>query len=540
MASFSAFDTDGNEYMSYDGSGRVTPDSSSLVKFKTQDQRDARMFWTKFTGKKAYEGFSMQYFFQKWSYETGHGWLWQIPDLSETMDEFRHIFFVKYTPNLGDDTELEISSRFQNHSIDWNWRVYPDNAFASFGDPYAFHDGGWEYLNTSANDIFGRVQLTQKLDRNASVLAGVETDVFLYHGDREHYSNFDYVSYEVKKNTRQSFSWLYPIEDNPLLNYAVYAQFVSGDMISDDITLTLGLRYDGQSFTYSDPLLVDSLGNYSLSTKENNKSFSKVSPRIALVYMVDEDLSLKAMWGQAFRAPTPTEMFGNGDNTWTLASNIKGLKAEEITTAELAFDWIMNENLNWRTNIFRTEFENQIAYSVQNNNLSTNVYSSTNQGFETEVLFGSKDLSGFANLAYVERVDEVIQDQSIATSSDLTWEPSIKLNFGVTRKIDRLSISLQGHYQDEVKRRDTDKGLQLLPLGASSDKFNMDLYRGTRVDAWFTLDMNTSYQLNELLKLELQIKNLLNTEYHLVKNVALPFDYKQQGQVISLKTYLTL
>src|SRR5262249_38810074 len=159
-----------------------------------------------------------------------------------------------------------------------------------------------------------------------------------------------------------------------------------------------GLRYDDESFDFH--------RIYDPGRPTASKSFSKWSPRLALVDKVRPDLIFKLLAGRAFRTPSPTELAGA--HTFSLASNIDRLEPEPLTSYEAAMDWRLSPRLAWRLNVFRSSFDNQIAYSAQNNNLSTNLYSLTTAGVETELLWSWGDLAGFANYAYARRLDEQI------------------------------------------------------------------------------------------------------------------------------------
>lgn len=517
VMSYSTYDTNGIEYMSYDGSGRLDENNDPLM-FETKDKRSSNYFWFKMEGKDTFKDFTLQFHQQEWNFQTGHGWLWWIPDYDEPMHESRRILALTYKPDLESNLSQEYVVRYQKHNIEWNMRDYPDGAFEDF-----YPSGMWEYLDTGAYDVFFRAQYSYSLSNNSSILFGLEEDVFEYNGDNEHYSNVDL------DNTGGPFPgdintdlgpWLDYILDEKLYNTGLFAQYTSGD-IFDKLKVTLGLRFDKLSFDYRKV--------YDEGMPKASKTFSQVSPRLAVVYVAKDDLSFKFMGGKAFRSPSPTEMAGA--HTWSLGSNIEELDPEVITTFEAAVDWIINKNLNWRTNVFHTKFENQIAYSAQNNNLSTNIYTLTSAGIETELLYGYKNYSGFVNLSYVKRLDEEIFDNTIAASpDDVTWAPSLKLNFGFIYTDENWKLSLSGHHQGTVKRRTSDVGIQELPLGVGVS-LDMDKYRSRSINSWFTLDSKLSYILNKNIELSLNVTNLLDEKDNfLIKNIGFPFDYQMDGR----------
>lgn len=514
---FSHNKTDGYSYSSYDGSGELNTNSDP-VKRDIRDSRESNYFWIKLNGKESLTEFSLQYHYQNWSYQTGHGWLWNIPDFAESMNENRHILALKYTPYWSMELFPELLIKYQVHNINWNMRFYRNGAYGG-----TYPAGMWEYLNTSANDVFVRAQLNYTPSQNLSLLGGIEADIFTYNGDNAHYSNVDVDNTFLPFDSGNSFNelgpWLDYIKGNPVTSIGLFAQLSTKNFLVEKLNLTAGFRYDMEFFTYKN-LLAPGI-------PEMTKDFSQLNPRIAFVYQAADNFALKALWGKSFRAPSPTEMFGA--HTFTLASNIAQLKPEILNTFEFAFDWIATSNIDWKGNVFYTKCENQIAYSAANNNLSTNIYTLSNWGVETELLYSFKNITGFLNLAFVNRVDEVIQDNTIASSTDLTWVPPFIVNLGLTYSFDKFLISGNIHYQSAVTRRSNEIGLQVIPLSGGV-ALNMDQYRGSEVDSWINIDLNAIYKLNSRLKLTLSVRNLLDSETYLLKNNSFPFDYRQIGR----------
>ena len=496
------FHTAGNEYRSLDGSGRLDP-SGNLQSFPTRDSRSSNYLFTKLEGMNRWKGLSLQFHNQYWDFETGHGWIFIIPDFDESMKESRQILSVSYQPVTKGRFSQEYAIRYQKHSIDWNQRYFPN-------DSELYPAGLWEYLNTDADDLFARGEFTYAFENRSTLLGGIETDIFHYDGDNEHHSNvnldsdFEPVPGNVTKPIRP---WLEYIENEPVKNVGIYGQFTSGNLLGEKFTATLGIRYDREWFDYTDILLQD--------RPTKHKSFSEVSPRFGLVYRPKSNFTVKALARRAFRTPSPTELFGA--NTFSLASNLANLKPEFITTYELASDWQPHKNLNWRLNIFHTKFENQIAYSGENN-LSTNIYSLNTAGVETEALFGiSETYSGFFNYSYANRLDESIIDPTVQASDDLTWTPAHSLNFGLNYRRSRFHASVSGHFQGKVLRRISDR----------IDPVHQRL-RPVSVDPWMNLDLYGGYLITNNLELSARFTNVLNSNNSLIKNRDFPFDYRTE------------
>ena len=532
LLGFNHFRTSGNEYVSTDGSGRTLP-SGALATFEVRDHRNSDYFFGKLEGKGKLKGLSLQMHHQAWDYQTGHGWLWMVPDVDETMKESRLILALSYMPESQSRFHQEYLVRYQRHNINWNMEFYPRNAFDGY-----YPSGVWENLKTTGRDVFARAQFSLDLPHNASLLWGLEGDLFFYNGDDEHYSNTDltdaggfamtdgtwvpsfegwWAPYPNGEN-RTMGPWLEWVLDKPVKNLGIYSQFASGEMLGSALQITLGARYDTQWFDF---LALDKEGK-----PTENKSFSQFSPRIGLVYVASPTLSFKALAGRAFRAPAPTEMFGA--NTFTLASNLRELDPEIITTFEGAVDWRPGKGVGLRLNVFHNRFENQIAYSLANNNLSTNVYTLTNLGVEGELTLAMGPFMGFANLSVVKRLDEEIVDETIsAHPDDMTWAPAVNTNLGISYAEDPWVASVQLHFQGKVKRRGSD----------FSDPTYLP-YRPEEVKSWTSLDARVGYRVTRELEVSLNATNLLDEDLMLVKNFAFPFDYRMMGRRVFVQGQL--
>lgn len=510
---YNAFATNGFEYMSYDGSLR-RDQQGNLRQFMTNDTRASSYLFAKIEGKKGLEGLSLQFHDQRWQFETGHGWLWNIPDASESMQEGRRMLALSYKPkNQNSDLVIESAVRYQHRTIDWNARFFSDStSYAGVLYP----NGVSETINTAADDIFARFQLIYKLPEQANIIAAAEGTVFWYNGDKNHTSNINLASdfLPFANNTVRTMpSFLQWIEGNPLMNVGVFAQFASGKLFGDKLSATLGVRFDNQSFQFN-PI------DKPTGAPKENLSFAALSPRLGVVYLADKDFSVKFLAGRAFRAPAPTELFGA--NTFALASNIRNLKPEFITTVELGTDWIINKTINWRLNGFYTNFENQIAYSVANANLSTNVYTLVTAGLETEVNFNFDRLSGFVNYSFAARLGETILDNTIqASKNQVTWVPAHTVNLGLTYRADRFTAALTAHLQGDVQRRQSD---------VATVEFTR--LRPNTLPAWFTADVRLAYQLTDVVELAVLGNNLLDAKGRLMKNFDYPFDYQIPGRRI--------
>lgn len=504
VTAFSHFTTDGIQYESYDASGR-TDENGKLQKFSINDRRNSLYFFNKVYGKGKFHGLSFQYHEQHWDFETGHGWLFSIPDKAENMREMRRILSLSYMPrNEKQNFNYEMVALYQIHGISWNMRYIPDQIDENATYPY----GVTEFLQTNGESVFGRLQADYKLD-NHRFLVGTETNIFFYNGDRAHEANID-----------MNDSWLpfpgngmYPLDpwfefivDKPVYNVGMYAQYIS-PMIFNRLQLTLSGRYDNEFFEY-EKIYTDG------TTAQ--KSYKLFTPRAALVWKVNEDFTLKGIAGQAFKTPSPTDLFGS--NTYTLASNIEVLEPERITNFDFSINWSIRQHLNWRMNFFFYNFENQMDYSGITNAVE-NVYKYNKMaGVETEVNFSFGQFSGFANYTFNKQIDEEVVDPTVVANADnVMWAPTHTANFALLYNTQKFSASIVSHYQGEVLRRQNEK-----PDATS-------IYRPETISAWLNLDAKISYKLTSNIEIGLIAKNLTNQKQYIIKRGIFPFDYRREG-----------
>jgi len=513
---FSTFRTDGDPRPSVDGSLRPAP-GGGLAAFPVQERRGNSYLWMKAQGEGTFSGWSLQYHRQAWDYQTGHGWIWFIPDRPEDLREVRETAALAYSGTLGKDWSQEYLVRVQRHDLVWNLRFYPEGG-AGYGH------GLNEFLDTGARDVFGRAQWSVNLPKNANLLFGVEATRFEYNGDRAHTSNVDLVTFlEHPGNaTQPQGPWLEWLKDHPMLNTGFYAQFTSGALLGEQLKAVLGVRADRTAFDFTRPG----------TGITGSRSFSQTSPRLALVYMPAKDFALKAMWGRAFRSPAPAEL--GGANTFTLASNLDGLKPETLDTLEVAADWIVNGRMNWRTNLFRTRFNDQIAYSAANANLSTNIYSLTTQGLESELLFRAGNWQAFVNASVMKRTAETSLDRFVAASPDaLTWEPKVRFKAGLVGDFGVWQVAGVLRQQGAVARRSSEVGTQTVP--GTGTEIDLDAMRARSLDGYLTVDARLGWTFHPGMSLSLQATNLMDTDKNrTVKVGAFPFDYLGDRRKVSL------
>ncbi len=499
---FNSFTTKGYVYDAYDASGSAT-------KQRIRDDRTAQYMFFKADGKNDLKGLSIQYHDQQWRFQTAMGWNFLIPDEPDSLSEHRQILTASYAAPSKTALHSEFTFKFEHKELDWLLRIAPNGGTIA---PNTFPQGVSEYLDLTHDNIFGRAQATYDLAKKSNVLAGVETSTFLYHGDKAHFSNTDlaggtFAQVTGWQNAPDSIGLL---KNKPLTNVGLYTQYMSGDVFSHNFQLTAGVRYDIEKFNY-DAGLVGGQG-------EAHRSFIQVSPRLAAVLQPNSKLSYKILAGRAFRAPAPSEL--GTTSTWVASSSPTTLEPETVTNIEVGADYRPTDSLNWKINAYHTKSDKQIGYSANTVSVA-NLYTLTTAGVETSVNYSKNKTKSFANLSLSKRLDESINDPTIAVEkNDVTWAPSVTANIGATQTLNnQLKGTLLIDYLGQQQRRSSDN------LTAA----NVAL-RGSSVPAFTTVDGSLLYQATKDCELNLYVKNIFNTEGSLIKNNDLPFDYPIEGR----------
>jgi outer membrane receptor protein involved in Fe transport len=501
--------TDGNEYESYDASGRTDPDGA-LARFRVNDEQHSSYLFGKLEGERALMGLELQLHLQTWQFETAQGWLYMVPDERERLETRRILTSLRYQqpPLLEERLRLDYVLQWQRHDNDYRVKYYPDDFVAGVVHP----DGNVEIANYYANSVFARAQASLTIWRDLRLLAGAENTTLVFAPDKRHESNVDLNSggtYEPFPDGQfHPLDDVYePVVNRPINSIAGFAQLQTGNLFDRTVAATVGLRYDLQFFRFKD--LADP------AETVRSKSFSQWSPRAALVVFPSETLSLKALAERAFRAPAPTEQFAS--NTYLGTTSAEKIRPEQTTTYTVAADLALLGRVNLRADWFYEKAADQVAFS-STNNYSANLYTRTLTGVEAEAVIAvplddEHRLSGFANYSFVHLLDEEVKEPTIVASDKLTWGPRQVANVGAALTRRELEASVQGHYQGRVLRRPSD----------------ISIYRADSVAAWFTIDARFAYRVNEGLRLGIVGTNLIDRRGFLAKTGNYPFDFQIEG-----------
>ncbi len=192
--------------------------------------------------------------------------------------------------------------------------------------------------------------------------------------------------------------------------------------LNDSVNLTGGVRYD----KYSD------FG-------------STTNPRVAVVWLVNNSLTTKAMYGSAFRAPSFGELLYQ-NNPSTIGN--PDLSPETIDTYELAATYSPTATIQANANLFFYDAQNMIEFVPSPiGSVAQNSGSQRGKGLELELRWLPSNQFSFTINGAFHDAYEVDTDNSVADA------PSKQANLIVDWKlVDNWSVNLHGNWIAGRKR----------------------------------------------------------------------------------------
>lgn len=256
--------------------------------------------------------------------------------------------------------------------------------------------------------------------------------------------------------------------------FATYVQ----DQISfgEHIDVVAGLRYDNFDIEGIDLLpAVD---------RPFARKDEKVSPRLGLIFKPQENISLYGSYSQSF-------LPRSGDQFLALTVTQQNLAPEKFTNYELGAKWDVRPNLNMTLAVFQLERSNATTPDPSDPVANINVGTTRTQGVELSV-------TGNITSSWQVHGGYSYQDAVLAGND------SVRLG-----QVPRHQASLWNRYDL------SDQFAAGLGIIHQSSQFSAirTVSNTTKLPAFTRLDAALYYDLSDALQLQLNIENLLNTDY---------------------------
>ncbi len=151
---------------------------------------------------------------------------------------------------------------------------------------------------------------------------------------------------------------------------------------TEDLRLTLGLRYDNAGYSYNNNLPVVTTGS-KRRPDSTNVSFTHFSPKAGLTYRFAESLSGFASYRHAFRTPSESQLFRQGQ-----AENTVGLMPVKVDSYDLGLRGEVGENFGWEVSAYSmTKKDDIVSYTntTDNTRETLNAGETLHRGIETGI-----------------------------------------------------------------------------------------------------------------------------------------------------------
>ena len=386
---------------------------------------------------------------------------------------------------LGYDTKLgsDISVRFNAAYTEFGyWYVSQSTGATVTGGPGSVSE-------IPSKKTYGSLQVSFPLGASQFIVMGT-----------------DWNKNELEKQTSTLSSWRYTDSKTDVTYHSRGQSTTKAFFIQDEIALGeawnlyLGGRYD----YWETDGVVQGFGGSPYTLTYPTKDFSQFSPKASVVYLPSEKTTLRASVGQAFRAPTLSDLYSSWvSSSGKLSQANPNLKPEKTTSWELGIEQKFATNTSLRA----TYYENYLTDLIYTTDVSSTLSEKRNagkaeiKGFELAVKQKLTDgINVFANFTYNDA--KIVENVSVPESigKKVTYVPEQQFNLGLDLQEGAWSGSVTGTYVDEISTKDD----------------NSDIYKETygAYESYFTVDIKAGYRINDALNVSLAIDNLLDTEYY--------------------------
>ncbi len=217
------------------------------------------------------------------------------------------------------------------------------------------------------------------------------------------------------------------------------------------LILNLGGRFDWWE-SYDGYLFDDNLTP--IETNYSSKSDKDFSPKIGLVYHLDETTTIRTSFGKGFRVPTLYDLYRTWKYGATTYKSNPDLNPEYTYSYEIGLDKTLWEKFSNRLSLYYNDARDFI-YSIDigaNTKEKQNVGKVKIYGLEFETKYSiSKELSLFANYTFNHsEIEEFEKDRSLEDKL-LTYTPKNKASFGFTFDNPKLfKVDLRAKYTGHI------------------------------------------------------------------------------------------
>lgn len=287
--------------------------------------------------------------------------------------------------------------------------------------------------------------------------------------------------------------------DGENTTYAVFAQ--DEYYLLDNVTFYVGGRYDYWSTEGSDNQTTPLVSSHVFE----KRSASAVSPKIAAVYMLQENTSLRASIGNAFKGPSMSQLY----------SSFSGYQSNPALEPEKSTSWEFGAEHRFadQTMVRATYYQNILKNLIYTTTISPGVSTPKNagkgdvKGVELEIRKPvSEGVTTFANFTYNKALITENASLPLTVGKRITGTPQRMLNIGVEARKGDWTTSLTGSHVSDVYSNDQ----------------NLDVVNGvyTATDPYTVWSAKANYEIRQGLRASVAVDNLFDKQYYQYYKVA--------------------
>lgn len=263
--------------------------------------------------------------------------------------------------------------------------------------------------------------------------------------------------------------------------------------LSDTFTVYVGGRYDRWKTEGN---------NFKIGTGAYNNTFeertdSAFSPKLSVVYLPIEDITLRASAGKSFRAPDNYELYGTLYCCSKYYQSNPNLKPEVATTYEIGGEWRATTDLKTGVSLYQTTLKDMIyGKTIDATHIEkANAGEARVRGIE---LTANANLTSWLNLdlsySYID--SEVLKNEADPTTvgNKLAQTPTRMWSGALSAKYGDWSGLVETKYSDEV-------------FSTESNAADVGGVFGS-YDAYWMTNVKADYAINKGLKISLSVNNL--------------------------------
>ena len=344
-------------------------------------------------------------------------------------------------------------------------------------------------------------------------LYGLQTDIAL--GEKNLLTlGMEYRTDEAEKGTWRLDDWKDETDKGQKTYEArgkdeiISAFFQDRHEFPGDVTLYAGLRYDywktsgGKMWDAKDITKSDD----DVRQKYDSRTQDYFSPKVALHYRADDNLSLRASAGYAFRWPNIYELYCPWYYYKYETRSNPELDPETTKSWEIGADSTLNDG--W-TVLRTTYFENYVEDLIYNASDPSNPYIKTQEnagkakirgiemGLEQKI---TSWLDAFVNLTYTDARITKNKAKPDSEGKQITYVPRETASLGLNFHWEKVKLALSGDYQSKIYTEDDNSDeAQDVPGGFDSN---------------FVVNAKVTYNLAKYADLSLSVNNVFDEEYY--------------------------